>query len=252
MASDTLNNVTEQQRSAISDYIIGSEPINNYLRGNKNSPYYPTPKLIPKMKQQAVDISNGIRNNPLPEQISAYKGITDSYLALLFQQLGLKKAVNKDGSINHKWLNKNQKQMRKALVGSTFHDKAYTSTSTERGFAQFWSRHKAQTEVMNRFVENGQDDEAIKIQKLATEHPELIPGAHMVTMNLPKGANASFVDRMSDKEKKVDQREILVDKGSMFKISDVRKMKDSHSYELVMDMLAEEEGVKKGKKKKKK
>ena len=62
--------------------------------------------------------------------------------------------------------------------------------------------------------------------------------------NLPKGANASFIDRTADRgDKRNDQREVLIDKGGTFKISDIRKMKDSDSYELDMDLLAEEEGV---------
>ena len=42
---------------------------------------------------------------------------------------------------------------------------------------------------------------------------------------MPKGANASFVDRMADTERDGnDQREVLVDKGSFFKslISDIK------------------------------
>lgn len=197
-------------------------------------------------------MSAGIQNNPLQENITGYKGISDKYLALLFEQHGLKKAVNRDGTINHKWLSKNQKKMRKALIGKVFHDKAYTSTSTERSFAQFWARHKAGSEAMKRYVDNGQDDKAQEIQNMIENNPEKIPGAHMVRFNMPKGANASFVDRTSDKhfadlKKPVDQREILIDKGSSFKISDIRKMEDSDSYELVMDMLAEEKGKKKKK-----
>ena len=40
-----------------------------------------------------------------------------------------------------------------------------------------------------------------------------------------------------------------MDKGSFFKISDIQKGEGPDSYELVMDLLAEEEGKKKGKKK---
>ncbi len=65
---------------------------------------------------------------------------------------------------------------------------------------------------------------------------------------MPKGANASFVDRMADTERDGnDQREVLVDKGSFFKISDIRKADDSDTYALIMDMLTEEEGKKRKK-----
>ena len=111
--------------------------INNYLRDKKSDMSYPQPDQIPEVRQQAEDISAGIQSNPLAENVTAYKGITDTYLALMFEQHGLKKALNKNGAVNHKWLNKNQKEMRNALIGKTFHDKAYTSTSTEKAFAQF-------------------------------------------------------------------------------------------------------------------
>ena len=39
-----------------------------------------------------------------------------------------------------------------------------------------------------------------------------------------------------------------MDKGSSFKISDIRKAEDSDGYEPVMDMLTEEEGKKRKKK----
>ena len=109
---------------------------------------------------------------------------------------------------------------------------------------------------MKRYVDSGQDDKAEELQHLIENDPEKIPGAHMVRFNLPKGANAAFVDRTADKYFKergklpVDQREILIDKGASFKISDVRKLEGSDSYELVMDLLAEEEEGKKKKKKK--
>ena len=248
IAIPTAKNMTQSQRQSITNYISGSEPINNYLRGKTDSPYYPQPNQIPGIKKEAEEISAGIQNNPLPGNVTAYKGITDKYLALMFQQHGLEKAINKDGTINHQWLNKNQKTMRKKLIGSVFHDKAFTSTSTEKGFAQFWSRKKAKNEKMMQMMQNGQD--ATDFQNLTLEHPELTPGAHLMTVNMPKGSNASFVDRVTDSTTYGDpnQMEILADKGSSFKISDIRKTEGADSYELVMDLLAEEEGKKKKKK----
>ena len=62
-----------------------------------------------------------------------------------------------------------------------------------------------------------------------------------MSINMPKGSKGAFIDRATDNMKRNNnQREVLLDKGSMFKISDIRKMEDSDSYELVMDLLAEE------------
>ena len=80
-------------------------------------------------------------------------------------------------------------------------------------------------------------------------HPEQLPGAHLMSINMPKGSKGAFIDRATDNMKRNNnQREVLLDKGSMFKISDVRKMEASDSYELVMDLLTEEAGKKKKKK----
>ena len=133
-------------------------------------------------------------------------------------------------------------------MGKTFHDKAFTSTSTEKSFTQTWGKNSALREKRFGMLMNGQTDEYNAFEKEVTEHPERMPGAHLLTMNLPKGSKGAFVDRTIDgtaNKGEVDQREVLLDKGSTFKISDIRKMTDADSYELVMDLLAEEEGVKK-------
>ena len=248
LAIPTAKNMTDDQRYAVSEYIAGSSGPNAYLREQKDSIFYPqTEKDIQRTQKEVNDISEAIGNNPLPEQLTTYRGTTDKFFAALLLENDLGKAVNGDGSVNHKWLNKNQKKLRKNLVGKTFHEKAFTSTSTEKKFAQFWSRESAKNEKMFDLGMQEKNQEAMEFQNMADAHPEQIPGAHLLTMNLPKGSKGAFVDRTTDGTAKdgINQREVLLDKGSMFKISDIRKMKDSDSYELVMDLLAEEEGKKK-------
>ena len=162
---------------------------------------------------------------------------------MMFQQFGMKEALNEDGGLNHEWMGKNQDLMKKMLVGKTFRDEGYTSTTTEPNFAKGWARKKAKSEHTLDLVMKGKAKEAMDYENEVRDHPEKIKGAHMVKFNLPKGANASFVDRAGDSKNgdRYEQREVLVDKGSSFKISDIRKLEDSDSYELVMDMLAEEE-----------
>ncbi len=250
IAVPTANNMTAQQRSAVTDYVASSTDINAYLRGQKNSPFYPKPKQVQDVVQKANDISQAIRNNPLKENLTTYRGTTDGFLAFLLEQNGLKKGLNKNGTVNHQWLNKNQKTLRKKLVGSVFHDKAFTSTSTEKDFARDWARKEVIREKKQKlYDEDAGYDEIAAVQEEADAHPERIPGAHLLSINMPKGANASFIDRATDIKKaghgEDNQREVLADKGSMFKISDIRKMEDADSYELVMDLLAEEAGKKK-------
>ena len=247
IALQTAKNMTAEQRKDVSDYIGSSSFVNTYLREQKNSEYYPGKKELPGVIDQIQNISQAVQNNPLPENLTTYRGTTDQFFAYLLQQNGLGNAV-KNGKVDHKWLNSHQKKLRKNLVGKTFQDKAFTSTSTEKKFAQFWSRNSAMREKRIDMLMNGQTDEYDAFQKKAEEHPEQIPGAHLLTMNLPKGTKGAFIDRTTDEllhGGQGDQREVLLDKGSFFKISDIRKMKDSDSYELVMDLLAEEEGKKK-------
>lgn len=250
MAVDTMNNLTAPQQKSLKSYIAGSEPINSYLRDDFDNPEYPTENEVPEVEQEIENVSAGLKNNPLPENISTFKGITDKYLYMMFQQFGLKKALNKDGTINHEWLRKNQAKMKKKLIGKTFHDKGYTSTTTERDFAHGWAQQKAKGEWLHYLEKSKRYDEINQYSDEIDEHPERIKGVHMVRFNLPKGANASFIDRTADDLSvgRNDQREVLVDKGSSFKISDIRKAEDSDAYELVMDLLAEEKGKKRKKK----
>ena len=250
MAVDTMKNLTDPQKNSLKSYIAGSEPINSYLRDDFNNPEYPDDNYVPQVEQEIENVSGGLKNNPLPENISTFKGITDKYLYMMFEQFGLKKALNKDGTVNHAWLRNNQGKMKKKLVGKTFHDKGYTSTTTERDFAQGWAQQKAKNEWVHYLEERKRYDELNQYTDDVAEHPELIKGVHMVRFNLPKGANASFIDRTADSEAfgRNDQREVLVDKGSSFKISDIRKAEDSDTYELIMDMLTEEKGKKRKKK----
>ena len=250
IASPALENVDEGERKAISEYISGSMAVNTYLRGQTDNIYYPQGKYLQEAQEMAGDISSGIQKNPLQENLTTFRGTTDKFLAMLLLRNRLKKAVNKDGTVNHAWLNRNQKKLRKALIGSVYSDKGFTSTSTEKSFAQEWSRTNAVSEKMLMLNMQGKDDP--EFRKMVEDHPEKTPGAHLLTMNLPRGAKAAFVDRMSDKESQmkggeVNQREVLIDKGASFKIRDIRKMEDADSYELVMDLLEEE-----GKKQKKK
>ena len=251
MAVDTMSNLTAPQQKSIKSYIAGSEPTNSYLRDDFNNPEYPNDNYVPTVQEEIENVSAGLKNNPLPENISTFKGITDKYLYMMFQQFGLKKALNKDGTVNHEWLRNNQDRMKKTLVGKTFHDKGFTSTTTERDFAQGWAQQKAKGEYINYLEGKGQYDDIVKYQNEIEGHLEKIKGVHMVRFNLPKGANASFIDRTADGQaggERNDQREVLVDKGSSFKISDIRKAEDSDTYELVMDMLTEEKGRKRKKK----
>ena len=142
MAVDTMSNLTAPQQKSIKSYIAGSEPINSYLRDDFNNPEYPNDNYVPTVQEEIENVSAGLKNNPLPENISTFKGITDKYLYMMFQQFGLKKALNKDGTVNHEWLRNNQDRMKKTLVGKTFHDKGFTSTTTERDFAQGWAQQK--------------------------------------------------------------------------------------------------------------
>jgi len=241
--------MTEDQQHAVSEYIQGSSGPNAYLREQKDHLYYPqTEENIQRIKKQTEDISQVIQNNPLPEQLTTYRGTTDKFFAALLQQNGLGKAVKEDGSVDHQWLKQNQKKLRKNLVGKTFHEKAFTSTSTEKKFALNWSRMTSFNEKNFEYGMTGQIKKALKLQNLYDTHPEQINGAHLLTMNLPKGSKGTFVDRATDSIGRTNnQREVLLDKGSFFKISDIRKMEDSDSYELVMDLLTEEKGKKKKK-----
>ena len=246
IAGPAADNMSAQQRADITSYIDVSQPINTYLRGQKDSAFYPQGEEEQKVSDQVQSISQAIRQNPLAEGLTTFRGVTDKFLAMLLRKNGLKKGLNRNGTVNHEWLNKNQATLRKKLVGSTFKDKGFTSTSTERGAAQGWVNMAARNEYIEQLEKEGKYDTINEMN--VNPDTVKVPGAHLMRVNLPKGSHAAFVDRTSEAgvEGDNEQREVLLDKGSSFRISDLRKMEDSDSYELVLDLLAQE-----GKKKKK-
>ena len=78
-----------------------------------------------------------------------------------------------------------------------------------------------------------------------------VPGGHIISMFLPAGSRSSVISgaaKISGKKgSSMEQREVLVDKGSLFKITgfSVNNDKDAgpESFNLMMELLSDEYGM---------
>ena len=239
----TAANTTQEQRAALTDYVANSEPYNKMLRGNTEHPLYPTaPQDQANLVDNMAQIREAIGNNRIEEDTATYKGIEDSYFVTILQQAGLKKAVNPDGTVNHKWLESHQRQLRKALVGMTFSDPGFTSTTTERSFAQGWANKKNGMIRQQAFMDkhdmaNMTPEEEAELERINTDR-ENLEGAHIIRMNLPAGSRAAAIDHAATEGRNFSgQSEILVDRGSQFRISGLQHTAKGR-YDIIMDLLA--------------
>ena len=234
IAQKQSENVTEEQFDAVDDYIADSTPINGYLRGNMK-----LDKIAQRSQKRKIKlIDQAMNKNRLGADVKAYRGVSDVALAALLMQSGdkrLKKAVNKNGSINHEEFAK----VKDRLKGVEFSDKGFGSTSVNEKYAERWRKgiikREAATKVLDeKFQAHRNDPEVQKMiadmtkEKGVKNFGELsntdqilikkgVPladwreddewdareeelqkgmGSHMYEINAPKGAKATMIDRM--------------------------------------------------------
>ena len=235
---------TPNQQQVSTGYVHDSRPINELLyqspRATKD------PQEIQALQTKIEQLSAAIESNPLADDLTTYRGISDTYLSLMLRDVGLKQAVRKDGTVNHQWMNRNPKKVQKALVGSVFTDPGFTSTSIDRTVSENWARKVARTEAMDRirkaYEDNPMAPEAAEAsEKVVTQAQQgALPGVHLLQVSMPKGASASLIDQ-SAMAGRVDscQKEVLANHGSSYRITGVQRGSGPDSYFITMEMLAE-------------
>ena len=241
LSQATAANTTTDEQQALTTYVAGSEPINQYLLGNTSHVLYPQASEIPRITQEMGQISSALGKNRIEEDTATYKGIEDSYFARMLQQAGLKRAVKRDGTVDHDWLEKHQKQLQKKMVGMTFSDPRYTSTTTERGFAQSWANKKNGIIRQQAFMDQHDlasltPEQTDELERLQSSR-DTMEGAHVIQMNLPAGSRAAAIDHAATYNRDFSgQSEILVDRNSQFRVSGVNRTSRGR-YDIIMDLL---------------
>ena len=255
---------TPAQHRAISEYIVDSRPVNGFLRGNQDTS---TP-MGAQQKQQADTISSAMKKTDA--DVTAYRGVSDVALVPLLMGSGhrsLRRAVRKDGTIDHKRLAKNIHK----LEGLEFSDMGFGSTSLQESFAEKWRRGivdrdldtRATDEVWKRHQKTDQDSiqeilGCMNIPDMAHASAEqqvmlrgMIAGnhsgeysgikerlqnrgmgAHMYQINVPRGSSAALIDKMriweDGKQPSVEQGEMLLDRNARYRIQRVEQMMDEN------------------------
>ena len=268
---------TPEQNEACLEYIRDSRDINNYLRtgtaatGKEDS-----------LKKMADSISS--RMGTLDDDQMSFRSVSDVALLPIIEQLGLSDEVIKsNGMIDHKALMENKSK----LIGTVFKDDAFVSTTASSGFAEKWGaniarrdrgvfsdralrRHKfSKKEMSMPRMQNDIDlfnDKSLAVKdhnmtanfladRIFTGNKAIKEsdiGSHIMEIMMPKGTKAAYIDGSSGKglgDSTIDnqQFEILLNKGSHFKINDiVQKMGEDgkaipNQYRIMLELLKEEE-----------
>ena len=256
LAEKVKENTTGEEQTELAKYSAESEATNRLLRGDKKSILYPKEK---KYKDEALRtskfVSSAIEKNRIQKAMNVFRGIPDSKLGEILTQKGLIQAVKSDGGLDYQWIKDHLREVQDAVINTTFADNGFTSTTTEKRFAQYWGQKKNQSENFMRLAQipdkDKTEEQKNEFMRWATANPKEnnVPGGHIINMSLPAGSRAALISAAA-KDKDGDflkQQEVLVDKGSLFKITGFDVNKDEgagpDSFNLMMELLSDEENM---------
>ena len=255
LAGQVEQNTTPEEQTELGNYVYSSEPTNLLLRGQREKAAYPTePKDRDDALRTSRFVSSAIEKNRIKKRMNVFRGIPDSKLGEILTQKGLTRAVKRNGGLDRQWIRDNLRKVQNALINTTFADNGFTSTTTEKNFAKKWAQHKNRTENLLRLdaIRNKtpeEEDETIHYQEYDPKKNN-VPGGHIINMVLPAGSRSSVISgaaKFPGRGSSMEQREVLVDKGSLFKITgfNVNNDKDAgpESFNLMMELLSDEEGM---------
>lgn len=247
LATKDKKRVNERQRSAMASWITSSGMYSEVLRSDESFEEMKAKKENKGDKAQVDFMSEMVGvmdsifedNAGLEENLETYRGVGDPFISYLFQQRGLspKDYQKKDGHLDYAKIDK--KGLLKKLIGMTYRDGCFVSTTTNRGYAAMWANQEAFREandVRRQVLENtgmqegSQEREALEryADAVLLEHAETAgKGGHMMIMNLPAGTKAVFADAMGSSQKDsskmvgAPQNEVTLDRGLIYKITNV-------------------------------
>jgi hypothetical protein len=256
LAVQVEQNTTPEEQAELGKYVDASEPTNLLLRGQKDKLSYPSNQsLKDEVLRTSRFVSSAIEKNRIQKRMNVFRGIPDSKLGEILTQKGLTRAVKRNGGLDHQWIRDNMQKVQHALINTTFADNGFISTTTERNFARYWAQHKNHTENMARLYRikdrTAEEDEELNKYELSDPKKNNVPGGHIIHMSLPAGSRSAAIGGAAKVPGKngssMKMQEVLVDKGSLFKITgfNVNNDKDAgpESFNLMMELLSDEEGM---------
>ena len=226
-----LSGLTPEENEAVGIYTGGDyHAINKTLRGTGDAQEFREMKgTNPKLKTQegvqnvSDKLSEALGKNRTTSDMQVFRGVKTDFVEFLFSQLANQQ---KDGSggdfgkTNGKTSAFGMDRDAQKLMGLTFGDKGFSSTSIDK-------------EVSQRFANMP------KQGIMDPSDPQNL--GHMLKINVPKGSKGAYVDPISTVK---GEREFLLDKNSKFKVNSVTS--DMGRLEIILDMLEDiEEGKEK-------
>ncbi len=225
------NSLTQDELLAFSQYVTDSTDINTSLRKKEYYNDY-VDKVIKNMKE-------AFANHQLPSDITVYRGVTDTFIIRIFKSLDLSeeefsKVFNEDGTLNHESILENDMYLN--LEGVVFKDEAFVSTTTNEFFANRWANELVHKSLANKYAQQGETEKANEICSYKERYND-IEGSHVMSVYVPEGTNAMFIDTMYLKESRSrGQNELTLDAGYYYKISKVEILGQGR-YKLYIELL---------------
>ncbi|MBS6398022.1 MAG: hypothetical protein KH452_12905 [Clostridiales bacterium] len=255
--------VNRRQRTAFADYIMNVGGYSSVLRTDKTFDELKAEEqdankraTIEHYEKQVGVMDSVFEDNAgLEEALQVFRGVGNGFLQYLFSQKGLspKAYTKKDGSLDYDKIDK--KGLLKSLIGMTYQDKCFVSTSTNRGYAAMWANMgdfqaaKAEREQVLAESQTAQgSQERAELERyseaVALNQAEAGTGGHMMIMDVPARTKAIFTDAMGSGNQDetallsgAPQNEITLDRGLLYKITDVKG--SGGSYQLYVSVVGQ-------------
>jgi hypothetical protein len=249
MSKHAGKELSDEQKKGISDYITSSFALNYYLRTGKDM-YRDDKEAVGEFKKNVEKhktlLENIINKNSIKQDITAYRGTDDKYLMLWFESLGIEVKKRGNNYIDHDDLDERFDEIKQQIVGKTYVDKGFTSTTTEKSYAVEWIRQYVRRKLESALfdeVDADTDDytETGKYyNKLLNDITDdsALPGQHVIHIEMPKGTKAAMIDKMGNTSG--TQQEILVNHGSIWKVRDIKKGAHKGQYHIYVKIINEE------------
>ena len=227
---------TPEQRAAGKAYIQDSRDLNGMLRG-----IAPVSGEKQEQLQKMSDDLSGMMQTTQSDQKS-YRGISDAGLLPLLAQAGMEDVIKPNGTVDHQKL----MAQKDRLIGMTYQDKGFGSTTASQQFALEWGgklpgrdlnffkkraldRHGVTEEERNAEENKGLFDlvEGPEAQTMQVQMKQRIYGAladnilqgdevvnesdigsHLMEIALPKGTKAAYIDSLNSREGQLSDRSL--------------------------------------------
>lgn len=206
LANQDFMSLNKKEKTAMAEYANNSDAINTALRNHN----YEKGTLDAALSNNITNMKKAFTKHNLPKDTTTYKGIDDNMIKYLLGIKGIDKDqandfLDDDGNIDHEKFF--ALGAYKLLNGTTFQDKAFMSTTTNK----FFARRLANKTVNKTKKSNNKN--------LYTN----TEGAHIMTLNVPKGTRAMFTDTMFTKTgNEKEKNELTLDAGYTYTINNVK------------------------------